>query len=43
MDSSDRALLTALIVFLRTSFKGASFGKLVIDECVYALERMLAK
>lgn len=33
----------ALLAFLRTSFKGSSFGHLKIDDAVAAMERILGE
>ncbi len=38
METVNIARLRALSNFLKTSFKGASFGQLKIDECVAALD-----
>lgn len=39
----DTLLLQELLIFLQTTFKGASFGKLKIDDASSALERLIAE
>ncbi len=38
---SDISKSKALTTFLRTSFKGSSFGNLQIDDCCDAVDRVL--